>query len=634
MEKANDVLKEYWGYELFRPLQAEIVNTVAAGNDTLALLPTGGGKSICFQVPGLMRSGITIVVTPLIALMKDQVEQLSKREIKANAIYSGLSYREIDIILDNCIYGNIKFLYVSPERLQTELFIARAKKMDLALIAIDEAHCISQWGYDFRPPYLKIAEFTALFPQTPVIALTATATEQVKEDIVEKLNLREPHIFQKSFARANLSYAVRKTDSREQKLLSILRKISGSAIVYINNRKATRETAAFLIRNGISADFYHAGLGQDIRSKKQNQWITDQIRVMVSTNAFGMGIDKPNVRVVVHLEAPTSPEAYYQEAGRAGRDGLKSYAIILYSPHDLIKLENDVHLANPSAEFIRQVYQALANYYKIAVGSNDGARFDFDINEFSNRFNLAHRKVYFAIKKMENEGLLQLNEAFDAPSKIWIVLKKEDLYRFQIENKRHDYFIRTLLRIYGGEMFTQFVKISEKQVARILKISEKEVINELKLLASKNIIDYDWQKEKPQLTFITPRFDSNELPLNSRLLKEREKTEKLKAKAIIDYIENTHRCRSQILLEYFGEVNYTTCGICDTCISNKKNDAVSHHITYKAQILHIISEHPVDIDQLIEAIQPDNQQEFLEVVRELVETQVLKYNERWQLQKT
>jgi len=631
LSEAIQILQTYWGYPGFRPMQLDIVEAAAKGRDVLALLPTGGGKSICFQVPGLMRKGLTVVITPLIALMKDQVEQLNKRDIRAHAIYSGLSAREIDIILDNAAYGDMKFLYVSPERLQTEIFRTRALKMNITLIAVDEAHCISQWGYDFRPPYLQIAEFRELLPHTPIIAVTATATDKVREDIVSNLQLKNPEIFRQSFARENLSYSVRKVESKDSKLLDILKKVQGTAIVYAGSRKSTKEIASFLSRNNISADFYHAGLSTGERGLKQEQWINNKTRVIVATNAFGMGIDKPDVRLVVHMDLPPGPEAYYQEAGRGGRDGKLSYAVVLFSDNDTVRLKKSVEAANPDIVFIKKTYQALCNFLQIAVGSSNGESYDFDIARFSDQYNLDRMTTYYALKKLEREGLIYLNEAFQNPSRVWFLAPRQDVYKFQVENREYDELIKALLRVYGGEAFTQFVKISEKQLAKMLKIPVAKVISSLQYLHGLQMIDYDRQKESPQITFLTERYDVKELPIDKKFLLERQRIEFAKAEAIIEYVKNTTRCRSAILLEYFGEISYEKCGRCDNCLSRKKKENVDNLLHYKEQVLHILKAGPMDIEGLITEIEPEDQQEFIEYIRELTDRDIVAYNDNWEL---
>jgi len=429
-----EILQHYWGYTHFRPPQEEIIQAVLDKRDVLAILPTGGGKSICFQVPVLMQEGICLVITPLIALMQDQVKQLKQRGIAAVSVHAGMHHREIDITLDNCVFGKIKFLYLSPERLQTDLFKERVKRMNVCLVAIDEAHCISQWGYDFRPPYLQIAELREVKPDVPFIALTATATSVVKEDIISKLNLVNPALFQKSFARENLSFVVRKTEKKEKKLLEVLRKVPGSAIIYVRSRKSTSSLAAFLNKNKISSTFYHAGLTHQDRIDRQEEWISNQSRVMVATNAFGMGIDKPDVRVVVHMDLPENLESYYQEAGRAGRDGKRSYAAIIFHEVDVLSLQNKVLQSQPEIDYLKKIYQAVANHFQVAEGSSQGESYDFDLDGFCKKFSFKSTDVYPALKKLEEFGLLDFNESFYRPSLLHFTFDKKKLYEFHLNN--------------------------------------------------------------------------------------------------------------------------------------------------------------------------------------------------------
>lgn len=633
METPVSILKKYWQHSQFRPLQEDIVNAVLQGHDTLALLPTGGGKSVCFQVPALLLEGVCIVITPLIALMKDQVEQLKKRGILAVAIHSGMNRSEIDILLDNCIYGSVKFLYVSPERLQTELFIERARKMKVSLIAVDEAHCISQWGYDFRPPYLQITTLRELKPSTPVIALTATATLVVKEDIMNKLAFRPlAEVFQKSFARDNLSFVVRKTENKERKLLDILQKVKGSAIIYVRSRKATQQIAEWLSKRGISASYYHAGLEFEDRSKRQEEWIHNKSRVMVATNAFGMGIDKPDVRLVVHLDLPENLESYYQEAGRAGRDGIRSFAVILYQDADIINLKFKTEQAHPSPEALKKIYQALANYYQLALGSSGGESYDFDLHDFAERFKYHQAEVYIALKKLEEEGFIQFNESFYNPSHLFFQVDKTKLYEFQIANARFDPVIKMLLRLYGGELFSEFVKISEAYLAKGLKITEKEMIATLQHLNELKIVIYQPLKNKPQVTFVLPRQDADKLPLNINRLEERKKLIVDKMNAMVAFTTSTHRCRMQIVQEYFGEDTFAVCGLCDVCIEQRKSDNRSAYDLLRAEIVNIIKSTSMTIEQLEEYIEPTDHELFADVVRELVDEGMLQYDDSWRLQ--
>jgi len=496
-QSIQTILKNYWGYDSFRPLQEDIIQAVLDGKDTLALLPTGGGKSICFQVPALFKEGICLVISPLIALMKDQVHQLNKRDIKADAIYSGITKREIDLILDNCIYGNTKLLYVSPERLQTRLFLERFAKMKVSFIAVDEAHCISQWGYDFRPPYLKINELRNLKPGIPIIALTASATKRVKKDIIEKLEFKDDHqVFIKSFSRDNLFYNVRYEEGKYPRILNILQKMEGSAIVYMRSRRKTEDLAGFLLQHNISADFYHAGLSAVLRNTKQHNWIENWCRVMVATNAFGMGIDKPDVRLVIHMDLPDSLEAYYQEAGRGGRDGETSYALTLYNKADLSNLKRNLSLSKITPEIASKTYQAIGNYYELAEGSGKGRTFDFDIFDLCQTFQLNAIQVYNSIKLLSDEGYLSTNDAFFIPSRIHFKARKNRLLSYEKDNAEHKPLIQYLLRSLAG-VFDHYVIIDEVKIARSLKLKEETLIELLIALKKKKIIDYQPKSDKP-----------------------------------------------------------------------------------------------------------------------------------------
>ena len=601
----QQILKKYWGYDAFRAMQEEIIDAVLEGKDTLALLPTGGGKSICFQVPAMVLEGVCVVVTPLIALMKDQVEQLSRRGISAKAIYSGMTKKEIDITLDNCVYDkNIKFLYLSPERLKTDLFQQRVARMNVCLLAIDEAHCISQWGYNFRPAYLEIAAIRERIPNIPCIALTATATLQVRQDIQDKLKFREgSRVFTKSFARGNLSYSTFVVENKYQKILQILNNVKGTGIIYVRNRKGCKNTAFWLREQKISADFYHAGLTHAQRNHVQESWINDKIRIIAATNAFGMGIDKPDVRTVIHTDLPDSLEAYYQEAGRAGRDEEKAYAIAIFDKSDLINLEKRTLQAHPAKEIIKKVYQALSNYFKIAVGSFPMESFDFDMEEFHRRFSIPYIETYNSIKILEEQGFLQLSESFYTPSKIWIKVDNAALYNFQLANTKSDTVIKGILRAYGGA-FQQFIAISEQNLSKFLNMPKMEVVAQLNYLAQQNIINYQPQKDVPQLSFLTARHNANDLPLDLELMEARKKEAMQKAYSVINYVSNNLRCRTQILLHYFGEKTEEICGVCDTCISNKKalnnNNSKQNgkNEELKKQILEKLDLNPIPVHQL------------------------------------
>ncbi|MEL7002851.1 MAG: ATP-dependent DNA helicase RecQ [Bacteroidota bacterium] len=631
LKEAQAILKQYWGYEDFRPVQGDIVDAVLSDKDVLALLPTGGGKSICFQVPALLKDGLCIVVTPLIALMRDQVDQLTKRGIKATAIYSGMNKKAIDTTLDNCIYGNIKFLYVSPERLLTDLFLDRVQKMKVNLLAIDEAHCISQWGYDFRPAYLQIAELRDFLPNVNVLALTATATPKVQDDIVEKLTLREAERFQKSFARKNLSYSIRKVEDKESKLVEILSKIPGTSIIYGDTRKSTKEIAKMLRLKGLSVDFYHAGLDQVTRSAKQDRWLTGKTRIMVSTNAFGMGIDKPDVRSVVHLHIPYDIESYYQEAGRAGRDEKKAFSVVLYHQNDIDNLRKRVSQQHPPVETLKRVYQCLANYYQLAIGSGQGQSYDMDIHGFSEKYDLDHLEAFYSLKKLEESGLIQFNESFHNPSQLHIEVNHTELYKFQVANASLDVGIKALLRIYGGELYNSFMRISESQIAQFLNISESEVITFLQRLDKKGIVNYTQKKDKPQVLFLQPRHDINALPLDTKRLKLRAEIAEEKTEAIINYVQDQNVCRTKLLLKYLGEINFDECGVCDNCLNNRKEKSKKHEEDYLHQVSHIIEEKPSTVEEIIHTINPPDQDVLLEVIREMVDAGIVQYDGQWRL---
>jgi len=565
----QQILKTYWGFDSFRSLQEEIILSVLDGKDTLALLPTGGGKSICFQVPALALEGICLVISPLVALMKDQVDALKDKGIKALYVHSGMTAREIDITLDNAAYGGYKFLYVSPERLETEIFIQRAPKLNVNLIAVDEAHCISQWGYDFRPTYLKIAEIRKFFPKAPVLALTATATPKVEIDICEKLEFgKNYNIFKQSFERKNIIYSVLNEENKAGRLIRLLEMIPGSAIVYGGYRRTCKDMADQLKLNDILADYYHAGLSHEERSARQEAWLSGRLRVMVCTNAFGMGIDKPDVRLVVHLDMPATLESYYQETGRAGRDGQRSFATAFVNGHDIDEIEANTG-DYPTASYIKTVYKALCNFLMIPEESGAGQSFNFDISEFSKRYELVAAQAYKALKEIENSGYISMSDSVYMPSRLMIRVNYQQVYEFQLNNPGYEPLIKTILRSYGG-CFDDYVTIKENDLGKRLSMPVKKLIENLHQLHKQKIIDYLPVNTSPQITFLVPRLPVAHLSFGVKELEIRRKSEKERRDYVIKYIKATDRCRGKILLNYFGEKKDEDCGHCDYCISRRE----------------------------------------------------------------
>ena len=630
---ALDVLKKYWGHEAFRHPQQEVIDAFLAGRDVLAILPTGAGKSVCFQVSALLKPGLCLVVTPLIALMQDQVQALRRRGIDALAIHAGLNRAEIDIALDHAVYGKQKFLYVSPERLQTEIFKERFKKMNVNLIAVDEAHCISQWGYDFRPPYLVIHELRDLQPGVPFMALTASATAQVATDIVDKLSLKKPATFQVSFARENLSLVVRKTEAKEKQMLEILRKVPGAAIVYVRSRKATEAQAKLLTRQRIGATFYHAGLPADERTRRQRAWLDNEVRVIVATNAFGMGIDKPDVRTVIHLDLPENLESYYQEAGRAGRDGRRSYATVVFHEADARALRAKTELAQPNLDDLRKIYQALANYYQLALGSGQGEAFDFDLDAFAKRFGLKGAAAHAALKKLEEFGLIELNEAFHRPSRIHFSADQKQLYEFQVANARFDPLIKLLLRLHGAVLFSDFVVFSENQLAHALKTTLPDVRQALQKLHDQHLLVYEAASDSPQVVFVLPRQDARHLPIDHAELTRRRQLHLDKMEAMIAYATQESQCRMQRIQAYFDEPTYARCGICDLCLQRKKTDHLAILNDYTGQVNYLLHQKPMGVEELEQAVSPRDKDLFIEAVRELVDAGTIAYDDHWVLHK-
>ncbi|MFO7575667.1 MAG: RecQ family ATP-dependent DNA helicase, partial [Bacteroidales bacterium] len=571
IDKLKQVLTKYWGFNSFLPLQEDIIRSVIAGRDTLALMPTGGGKSITFQVPALASDGICIVVTPLVALMRDQVIRLRSMDIKAQAVHSGMTREEIDIALENCAYGDYKFLYISPERIATSLFQARVQKLNVNLIAVDEAHCISQWGYDFRPSYLKIARLREMVPEgVPLLALTATATGQVVKEIMDKLKFREPNILKTSNKRPNISYIVRKVEDKGTYLADTLRKIRGSGIVYVRNRKKSKEIAEMLVNRGIPADFYHAGLPPEMRERKQSSWGTGNTRVIVATNAFGMGIDKPDVRFVVHWDIPDSIESYYQESGRVGRDGKEAWATLIWNEEDKRRLLDSVRHRFPPVEKIKDVYEALGNFLDIPIGSGKNNVYDFNMEEFVMRYRLPVAESYNSLVFLQREGYIEFTDEINNPSRVHFLVGRDDLYKFQVANESFDSFIKLLLRSYTG-MFSDYVPINEEFLTKKTGVARDTIYQYLVRLASHHIISYIPGKKTPLVIFTEERLDRKSLIISpGNYIDVREKYQHRMEK-MLEYVENETRCRVSVLLNYFGEES-DRCGLCDTCRSRNELD--------------------------------------------------------------
>ena len=625
MTEANDrlviLLKEVFGWKEFRPVQKQVIDAVYQGEDTLAILPTGGGKSLCYQVPGLAKEGICIVISPLIALMKDQVDYLKARGVKALALHTGMSAREIDTLLDNCIRGGVKFLYLSPERLKSELFVERFKQMNLNLIAVDEAHCISQWGYDFRPAYLEIATIRAYHPKVNVLALTASATPEVEKDILEKLQLKKPATFHQSFARKNLSYSVRLVENKLEKGLEILKRIPGSAIWYVRTRQATQQLAKQLQQMGFLAAAYHAGMTGSDRSAKQEAWKTNQVRIMVSTNAFGMGIDKPDVRVVLHSDLPENLESYYQEAGRAGRDGQKAYAVLLTNAQDFEQLLDRAALVYPPVEFLRRVYQCLANYFQLAIGAQSLRSFDFEISDFASTYQLPVLDSFYALKVLEEEGLIALNESFFAPSRAHFLVNPQRLYEVQIQHAKLDPVIKILLRTHGGNLFSEYFTIQEAKLAKAAGLAEAELIKALLELAKMEVLDYEPRKDRPQLTFLMERYDAATLPLNFKRITLRRELTLHKATQLVAYAHQFRICRTQFIQAYFGELSDENCGVCDHCVEQKKASLpLEVENKFKEQLLQTLAlGEAFSEEELFDAVNKPASLGHLKCLRQLVE---------------
>ena len=593
----REVLQQYFGYDTFRSIQEDIIRSIGSGRDTLGLMPTGGGKSITFQVPALAMPGVCIVVTPLIALMKDQVAKLRERGIKATAVYSGMSRDNIVAALDNCILGDYKFLYVSPERLSSDIFLTKLRRMEVSFITVDESHCISQWGYDFRPSYLAIADIRKQLPEVPILALTATATPEVVDDIQERLLFRAKNVFRMSFERKNLNYIVRSTENKEAELLHILSHVEGSAIVYVRNRDKTREIAKMLVEHGISASFYHAGLDTRDKDKRQQQWTEGTLRVIVATNAFGMGIDKANVRLVIHYEMPDSPEAYYQEAGRAGRDGLTAYAVLLYSPDDKRRLSRRISDNFPEKEFIRNVYERLGYYYQMAVGDGIGCRYDFDLQEFCRAYHLPLVQTDSALRLLTAAGYILYQEEEEHTSRLRFIIPRDELYRRYDISETSDQIIRTLLRLYSG-VFSDYVFIDEKYISEMSGIELEPLYESLLGLGRARVVHYIPRRTCPSVTFTQKRIDTDRIVITPTVYEERKEKYAQRIEAMKEYALSDKQCRSRMLLRYFGERSTLPCQQCDNCRTQRHDpfpEALYH--TYLDMIDELLGDnesHPVE----------------------------------------
>lgn len=623
MESAlfHEILKRHWGYDSFRPLQEDIIQSVWEGKDTLGLMPTGGGKSLTFQVPAMGMEGICLVITPLIALMKDQVDNLRALDIKAAAIYSGMSREEIITALENCIFGDYKFLYISPERLSSDIFLVKLKAMRVSLLVVDESHCISQWGYDFRPSYLKIAEIREVLPDIPVLALTATATQEVVDDIQEKLHFKEKNVFRKSFERENLSYVVREAEDKMGELIHILKSVPGTAIVYVRSRQETKEIASVLQKANIAADFFHAGLPYGEKIYKQNAWKQDECRVIVATNAFGMGIDKPDVRLVIHVDLPNSLEEYYQEAGRAGRDGERAYAIILYTKADGAKLKKRVTDSFPRKDFIVRVYEALGNYLQIAVGFGLNEVYDFSLHEFCNNFKLSYLQTHHALKILELSGYIEYTDEIDARSRISFLVFRDELYSLNIE-KDSDELIHAILRNYTG-VFSDEVYIDESLLAARTGKNRQEVYDMLVRLSKSKYIRYIPQKKTPFITFTTSREETRFVNVRKMVYEDRKRRFEKRIASMLDYAGNTQVCRARMLLIYFDEKNPKDCGKCDYCLKKNESGLSNFEFQSIADALKIRLNTPQRLNDLVKSMTEFHADKVIKVIRFLVDEKQL-----------
>ena len=617
-------LKTYWGYDSFRSLQEEIMTSIYEGKDTLGLMPTGGGKSLTFQVPTMLMEGTCLVITPLIALMKDQVDNLKARGIKATAVYSGMSREEIIINLENCVFGNYKFLYISPERLSSELFLTKLQYMNICLLVVDESHCISQWGYDFRPSYLKIADIRKHLPDVPVLALTATATEEVVDDIQEKLYFKTKNVFRKSFERKNIAYIIRETEDKLFEINNILTKTQGTGIVYVRSRKKTQELALELQRQGISADFYHAGITSDQKITKQNKWKTGECRIMVCTNAFGMGIDKPDVRVVIHYELPASLEEYFQEAGRAGRDEQKAYAVALHSKNDETQLKKRIKDEFPAREYIKDLYEKLACYFQIAVNSGFQVTRNFNLEEFCTVFKYSFTQAHHALKLLALSGYIEYTEEIERQSRLIFTVTRDELYKYSNQDKNAENVLKIVLRSYTG-LFSDYVYVKEDLLADRTGLTSPQVYEILKMLSQQHIIHYIPAQKTPTITYLQNREDLKYISIPQSVYEERKNRTSERINKVVEYANRKEACRSRLLLEYFGEKNTKDCGQCDVCLTKRKDGLNNYTFnTISNEIIKRMGDTEIEISQLFDALPEFSEEKIIQVIRVLAGEEKIK----------
>lgn len=624
MKEIHDLLERYWGYDSFRPLQEEIIRSVLDGKDTLALMPTGGGKSITYQVAALAQEGICVVITPLIALMKDQVEALQRRNIPAEAIYTGMERERVESVINKCIFLPVKFLYISPERLASENFRVKLRQMKISLFAVDEAHCISQWGYDFRPSYLRIAEIRSFFPQAPILALTATATQAVAEDIQRQLKFVQSHVLSTSFRRENISYIVRQADDKPGELLHILSRLQASTIVYVRKRDRAEQLARFLNEKGIKAGFYHAGLSSAQRERRQDAWKKDEVPVIVATNAFGMGIDKPDVKIVVHYDIPDSPEAYFQEAGRAGRDGQRAYAVLLYNKAAVAALKTRVTKGFPEKKYIKRVYESLGNYFQIAEGSGAGYAFEFDAETFVKNFGLDYARTLSALTILQVGGYLECTTEVNSRSRICFLISREKLGNMREEDGLQGYLLELLMRKYPG-IFSQYVWVSEEFLAQESASDRTTVYKTLVELARRKIVSYVPGNDRPYIIYHQPRLPPSYLEIGKEAYEDRKKSYQIKVNEMVRYIEDDAQCRQLSLMRYFGQKENNPCGICDICLGKKRVVRRPDRRNAENAVLKLLEERDMEIKELVHRLGDDNKELFLESIRRLLDEGKIRY---------